>query len=204
MRVGIDLDNTLACYDNLFRNVAIEWNLLPPTFLGGKRELRDTLRQRPGGEGDWLRLQAEVYGPRMIDAQLIEGALYFAQACRRRGADLYVISHKTQFAAANPGKFDLHRAALAWMEAHDFFERDGFGLSTKQVFFEPTRSVKCQRIQALGCSHFVDDLEEVFYEPEFPLQVERFLLHRGSGHPPRGPFMAFPNWHAIADAIFAS
>ena len=180
MRVEIDFDNTLACYDQLFRDVAVEWTLLSQTFSGGKKELRDTLRQQANGEATWTRLQAEVYGRRMVDAQLIEGALPFAQACRQRGVDLCVISHKTRFAAADPDGFDLHQAALAWMEAHGFFRPDGFGLSRDEVFFEPTRVVKCQRIRSMGCSHFVDDLEEIFHEPEFPANVERLLLHRAA------------------------
>ena len=57
------------------------------------------------------------------------------------------------------------------------------------------------RIGALGCSHFIDDLIEVFQEPDFPDGVERLLFHPGA-EAPEGPFKAFPSWKEITDDVF--
>lgn len=203
MRIGIDFDNTLASYDHLFRAVAKEWGLVPPGFDGGKRLIRDAVRRLDNGEEHWMRLQAQAYGARMAEAELIDGAADFLQACRRRDIDVVIVSHKTRHAAADPGGVDLHQACRQWLAAQGFFDPQGFALDHDRVFFEPTREAKCRRIAALACSHFVDDLEEVFREPSFPAQVKRLLLDVG-GARPEGPFTAYPNWQAIHDAIFVS
>ncbi len=202
MRIGIDFDNTLAGYDRLFLRVAKEWRLLPEDFAGGKREIRDAVRRLADGEATWTRLQAEVYGRRMSEAELLDGASDFLRRCREGGIEAVVVSHKTRHAAADPGGVDLHHASLTWMAANGFFEADGLGLAPGRVFFEATRHAKCERIAALNCSHFIDDLEEVFREPAFPEGVERLLLAQGEAPPP-GPFTVYPNWQAIQDAIFA-
>ena len=202
MRVGLDFDNTLVCYDDVFLKAALENNLLAPHFFGNKQEIRDSIRLG-AGETAWTKLQAEVYGRRMAEARMIEGAAQFIAACQKSAAPVNIVSHKTQYAAAEPGGADLHVVALAWMEANGFFRKDGLGLKRDDVFFEPTREAKCRRIAALNCTHFVDDLEEVFNEPSFPAGVQSFLLHRGDSPLPRGPFTVFANWNAITEAVFA-
>jgi hypothetical protein len=200
VRVGIDFDNTLVSYDDVFLQAAIERNLLPGHFTADKTAIRDAIRLRAGDE-QWAKLQAEVYGRRMAEAVMIEGAGDFITSCRKNNAAVFIVSHKTRYAAAEPGKTDLHAAALSWMEQKGFFRKDGLGLERDDVFFEPTREAKCQRISALACSHFIDDLEEVFREPGFPPGVERLLLHRGEREPPRGPFTAFATWDAMTNAV---
>ncbi len=212
MRVGIDFDNTLAGYDLLFTRIAREWGLLPQDFQGRKKEVRDAVRLLDGGEAQWMRLQAEAYGPRMAEAVLIEGAASFLLACRDRAVEVFIVSHKTPYAAAAPDGTHLHGAALEWMEARGFFAPDGFALARDRVFFEPTREAKCRRIAALGCSHFIDDLEEVFRDPAFPEGVGRLLLcgtefplpMRGTEFPlPKGPFSPHSGWASVARAVFA-
>lgn len=202
MRVGIDFDNTLVCYDDVFLKAALENRLLPADFAGNKTEVRDTIRQA-SGDWAWTELQAEVYGRRMAEARMIEGAAEFIAACRKSGVPVQIVSHKTQFAAADPNGADLRVVALEWMEANGFFRQDGLGLTRADVFFESTREDKCRRIAALGCTHFIDDLEEVFNEPSFPKGVHSFLLHRSEGEKPHGPFSVMSGWSAITEAIFA-
>jgi hypothetical protein len=202
MKVGIDFDNTLVSYDNVFLKAASEHNLLPQSFSGGKKDVRNAIRAS-AGEAAWTKLQAEVYGNRMAEARMIEGAKEFVAACRESGATVNVVSHKTRFAAADPGGADLHAVARSWMEANGFFSKEGLGLRREDIYFEPTREGKCRRIEALGCGYFIDDLEEVFREPSFPLGVQCFLLHRGDGPVPSGPFTAFASWDAITEAVFS-
>ena len=201
MRVGIDFDNTLVSYDNVFLRAAIDRKLLPEHFTGDKTEVRDSIRSRVGDE-QWAKLQAEVYGRRMAEAAMIEGASHFVATCRDKNATVSIVSHKTRFAAADPDGADLHIAAMEWMERNGFFRLDGLRFDRGDVFFEPTREAKCRRVAALECSHFVDDLEEVFREPSFPPGVERLLLYRGQGKLPHGPFTAFANWDVITKAVF--
>jgi hypothetical protein len=71
---------------------------------------------------------------------------------------------------------DLRRAARGWMESKNFFGANGCGLSPESVFFEATRAGKVDTIRALGCTHFIDDLAEVFAEPNFPPGVSKLLF----------------------------
>lgn len=201
MRVGIDFDNTLVSYDDVFLRAAIERELLPQHFTGDKTAVRDTIRLA-AGDAQWAKLQAEVYGGRMVEAAMIDGAGDFVLACRKHNAAVFIVSHKSRYAAADPDGADLHAAALAWMERNRFFRKDGLGFARGDIFFEPTREAKCRRIAELGCSHFIDDLEEVFREPGFPPAVERFLLHRSQSPLPRGPFTALADWDAITNVVF--
>lgn len=203
MHIGIDFDNTLAGYDHLFLRVAKDWGLVPDAFVGGKKAVRDAVRRREDGERHWMRLQAEVYGVRIAEAELIDGARDFMLACRRNGVSVAVVSHKTQYAASDPNGVDLHKVSLAWMADQGFFDNVGVALPFDQVYFEPTRDSKCKRIGALGCDHFIDDLEEVFLDPAFPDGVNRILLDLGKVRP-CGPFTTYPNWQAVHDAFFAA
>jgi hypothetical protein len=190
MRIGIDFDNTIAGYDRLFATLADERGLfqatphdparkvpqnVPQKAPVGKRELRDALRQRPEGELTWRRLQAEAYGGRMTEAEMLDGVDRFIQGCRQSGLAVSIVSHKTQHANFASDGTDLRRAALTWMEDHGFFDRSGLGLHRDDIHFENTRAAKVARIAELGCEWFIDDLVEVFTEPGFPAAVRAVL-----------------------------
>ena len=165
----------------------------------GKQALRDALRARPDGEADWCSLQAEVYGTRMDEAKLMDGVADFFGRCRSHGVVVFIISHKTRYAAANPGGVNLRAASLDWMTTQGFFDGEGFGLDLGQVFFEASRAQKLTRIAALGCTHFIDDLEEVLLAPKFPKGVKRYLIGAAVEVP---GLASFTNWQDITDDIF--
>lgn len=64
MRLGIDFDNTIVCYDELFHRVALEQGLIPADLPVNKSEVRNHLR-RVGKEPLWTEMQGSVYGARM-------------------------------------------------------------------------------------------------------------------------------------------
>ena len=157
MRIGIDFDNTMAGYDRLFDRLAREKGLLDEAFHGGKRAIRDILRQRgEQGERDWQCLQALAYGPRMDEAELIEGVSPFLAGCRRQGHPVFIISHKTRHARLGPDGTDLRQAALNWMAAKKLFEeKDQIVLDRKRIFFEDSRRAKIACIRRLKCDIFI-------------------------------------------------
>ena len=65
--------------------------------------------------------------------------------------------------------------ALHWMSENRFFEPDGLNLSQEDIFFENTRNDKLKRIEQCACTHFIDDLQEVFAERCFPPGVCKIL-----------------------------
>jgi hypothetical protein len=198
MRIGVDFDNTLVDYDHVFLTAAKQQGLIEADFTGSKQAVRDRIRQSPEGDLGWQRLQGYVYGAGIGGARMFEGAGDFLAACRKRGLALYVISHKTQFGHHDPLRVDLRQAALGWMEAQGFFSRDRFGIPIDSVFFESTRREKIDRIRSVGCTHFIDDLIEVFDDPEFPAEVYP-ILFAPTGDVRRGALCA--TWQRVAEVV---
>jgi hypothetical protein len=177
--IGVDFDNTLARYDELLRQLLREHGWVADDPGSGKRGVRDAVRRLPNGENRWRALQAQAYGARILEAPPMEGAKEFLAKARAVGALVYVVSHKTRTAVAEPSGPDLHTAARRWLEANGFFD-DPIGLDPEAVFFEDDRRAKVARIASLQCTHFVDDLDETFAESTFPSDVVRVLLN-GTG-----------------------
>lgn len=201
LRIGVDFDNTIAGYDQAFARAAREAGLGDDELVGSKKTIRDAIRRLPEGEIEWQRLQGQVYGRLMPQAVLVDGVGEFLSRCRRRRVPVNVISHKTEYGHHDPSRVNLRDAARQWMADQGFFARNGFAIPPENVFFEDTRQDKIARIAALGCSHFIDDLEEVFQESSFPPNVARYLLAVGTQRLPQGPFTACRTWTEIADEI---
>ena len=79
---------------------------------------------------------------------------------KKEGVRLFIISHKSKTPYLGP-KYDLHHSAMKWLERNQFFSVDGLGMSKDNVYFELTKESKINRIEILGCTHYVDDLPEI-------------------------------------------
>jgi hypothetical protein len=199
--LGVDFDNTIAGYDELIHRVAVEQKLIAEDFLKSKRHIRDFLRTLPDGEVTWQKVQGTVYGPRMREAVLFDGVSRFFRDCADSRIKLFVVSHKTEFANYDPTRTNLHAAAMKWLEDQGFFSACAMGLPRENVYFETSRMDKIQRIRMLGCTHFIDDLEETFMEPSFPDHAER-ILYAPQGHPRIPGVKIFTTWNEIHDHLF--
>ena len=198
MRIGIDLDNTLICYDEAFLRVGKEEGLLPASFVGNKAAVkRALLAERPDGYL-WESLQGLVYGRRIDAAMLFDGVAEFLEKCRRHAGTVAIVSHKTELAHHDPHLTDLRAAALQWMEGNRFFDATGLGLDRGTVYFEGTRDDKVRRICTLQCDLFVDDLAEVLGHAEMPAGCRKILF----GGDPQSGFEQYASWHEVCDAIF--
>ena len=204
MLIGIDFDNTLACYDHAFTLAARERGLVSEANDLSKLEVRDCVRALENGEEHWKALQGEVYGKHMGEATLMPGAADFLLACKARRVRVVIVSHKTEFGHFDRDRVNLRRAARAWMRAQGFFDTDELGVDARDVFFEGTRPEKVARIRTLGCSHFIDDLEEIFREPGFPKNVARFLFDPGGRVAQNQAFARHSSWKSIKHAVFAT
>ena len=74
MTVGIDFDNTIVSYDQIFHRVALENGFVPSDCPVRKEAVRDFLH-KAGAEDVWTELQGTVYGSRMGDAFAFAGSL---------------------------------------------------------------------------------------------------------------------------------
>lgn len=202
--IGVDFDNTIVSYDEVIYNVALEKGWIKPEAKKSKKEIRDTIRQLPGGEIKWQRVQAAVYGPRMGEARLIDGVRPFFEWCKRHQVRVYIVSHKTEFARRDETGTNLRMTALVWMRQNGFFDSDGMGLPEKNVYFESTRRQKVARIRELKCSHFIDDLEETFLETGFPPNVKKILYAPHKVHSSLLGVRVVSSWEEISDYFFST
>jgi hypothetical protein len=194
--IGIDFDNTLVDYGPVFRAHASELG-----FEGaglGKTEIRDRLRARgEAGEIAWQRLQARVYGKGLGEAAIMDGAAEFLAACRLAGVAVTVVSHKSRYAAQDPGGINLRLAARAWLDRHCA------GIAVGDAYFEDDRACKLTRIGHLGCTHFIDDLLEVLTEETFPPGVTRLWLTEDGAICPSG-VAAAGSWRHLKRIVFGA
>ena len=113
MRIGIDFDNTIITYDDVFRATALRRGLIKEDFAGrSKQAIRDHIRLLPDGEIAWQRLQGQVYGKGVAEAAMFVGAGQFLDRCRRQGLPVVIVSHKTEYGHYDPDRINLRRAAL--------------------------------------------------------------------------------------------
>ena len=202
MRIGIDFDNTIIAYDQVFCAAAKLGGFIGADFSGGKQAVRDSIRLLPDGEQTWQRLQGQVYGKGISGATLIPGVDGFLRRCRAEGCSVSIVSHKTEYGHYDPERINLRDAARQWMTANGLVEGE-FGIPALNIFFEGSRSEKLARIAALSCTHFIDDLEEVLLDPGFPPNVERILLSEHEELNPTAPYVVCASWRDIEDRIFA-
>src|SRR5579862_4026403 len=140
MLLGIDFDNTIVRYDQVFHRAAVERGLIPETLPADKLLIRNHLRNA-GNEDAWTALQGYVYGPGLANAPAFAGVIEFLTKCAREGIAVRIISHKTRYPFLGP-QYDLHEAATEWLRRHDFFRADGINLSPAQVHFGLTKEDK--------------------------------------------------------------
>jgi hypothetical protein len=197
MRIGLDLDGTIIVYDDVFHLHAVRCFGMPVDVPARKGDVRDWLRGSAAGEAGWIELQRLVYGPRILDASPAPGVGNFLRECRELGFAVSIVSHKTRLSAAEP-RFDLHAAALKWLQSNGFFAADGHGLDRDAVYFEPTRASKLRRIASEGCLLFVDDLEEVLADPAFPPGIERWLYAPAAPEAHAAGVNVFSDWSAVS------
>lgn len=197
MRLGLDFDNTLVCYDGVFHRVAVAERLVPPDLPPTKSHVRDYLRHHDRGD-DWTRLQGTVYGPRMVEATPYPGVVEFLRWCSRQDWDVAIISHRSRHPYLGP-PHDLHAAAHQWLTDNGLL--DHTGLHPEHVWFEETKAAKLNRIAAAEREAFVDDLPEFLREPDFPDGVGRVLFDPGYRYPDATDFPRLGSWET-APAFF--
>jgi len=113
-----------------------------------------------------------------------------------------IVSHKTEYGHHDPSRVNLRRAALDWMRGNGIAGSGDYAVPEENVFFENTRADKLARIAGLGCTHFIDDLEEVLTDPGFPTDVIRILFSDGQSAATDKPYTVCPSWRHIEEQVF--
>lgn len=206
MRIGIDFDNTLARYDQVFTRLAQEWGLIGPGEGETKQGIRQLARQKENGELLWQRIQGEVYGLRMQEAEQFAGEDQFLRRCAATpGIQVFIVSHKTEFGHFDETRTNLREAAYRWMCNKGFFDPAKYAIPEKNLFFESTQQEKVARIASLQCDVFIDDLLELFSNPSFPRTTKKILFSSAAPCEPIGQVdCVCAGWPEIEAIVFGN
>lgn len=181
MLIGLDLDNTIIRYDRLLHSIAVERRLIATSAVHDKRIIRDLVRDKYG-DMEWQRLQVAIYGTDICRAELMDGVFDFLNRLKKTGHNFRIISHKTRYPNNGESSTDLRAAAMDFLAGHGFFSTSGLDLSEKDIFFLATRKEKVQTIRDLKPAVFIDDLKEVYMEPDFPAETIKILFSTEKRH----------------------
>ena len=195
MLIGLDFDNTIVDYNDLFYQVALELNLIPKKIKATKTSVRNYLRET-GNEMAWTEMQGYVYGARMSNARIHDGLINFMDEMSNLGVQLAIVSHKTK----NPivgHPYDLHKAASMWIQENLKISSRQL-VEDKNIFFEPTKEKKIQRIDGIGCNFFIDDLPEILESNLFPKKTGRILFDPDKSNRLSPDYISYSTWVDIA------
>ena len=169
MRVGIDLDNTIINYSNIFSEICKDYDL-KINKKNPKLQLKTYIRKYISKK-KWTKIQGEVYGEKIFKADIFQNFKSFLKFAKRNSIEIIIISHKSK----NPilgKKINLHSKALLFLEKKLDFKF----LKNKNIFFENSLSNKIKKITDCECDYFVDDLLDVFKNKKFPATTEKLLF----------------------------
>ena len=203
MRLGLDLDNTLVNYESAFARAAWDLGMIDEPWVGTKQALKSHLLKQANGDYTWKLLQGQVYSRYLTHARMVDGVPLFLHRCRLRGTVPWIVSHKTMYGHYDEGGVPLRDAAMEWLEKQGMFCENEYGIDRSQVYFENTRLSKARKVDILGCTHFVDDLPEVFDEPTFPDSVIQIHYCRdfSNEQSPCGKRITSSSWHEIGNLL---
>lgn len=197
MRIGIDFDNTIACYEGVFHKAALERALIPLDLETSKNAVRDYLNGS-GRKDDFTELQGYVYGSRMDLVSPYPGFDAFVAAAAAAGHDLYVVSHKTRHPILGP-KHDMHAAARAFLRDRQLTGTQA--IPEANVFFELTKEEKIARAASLDVDVFIDDLAEILAMPGLPARTRPILFDPDGYNRDKTSFERHENWPSISAAL---
>lgn len=193
--IGIDLDNTIVCYDGVFYRAALARGLIPSETPDTKESVKTCILEKEN-EKTWTELQGLVYGPLMEKARPFPGVMDFIASARRNGTPVKIISHRTKYPYEGE-RYDLHQAAMTWLDGRGVFSPRAGCLTPEDIFFEESFEAKIIRIKSTGCTHFIDDLPELLLNGSFPETCARLLFDPGENShrvEKSGPLHVFRSW----------
>jgi hypothetical protein len=171
INLGLDFDNTIVNYGNLFGNLAFSKKLITSKTLKDKETVKKYMILK-GNEKNWTELQGEVYGKEILKAKPYP---FFKKSLREIDSDKVnklIISHKTLYPIRGK-KYNLHSIATKWLIKNNFYNKDQY-FQKENIFFEQTFEKKINKIKKMQCDIYVDDLKSVLLE--LPKSINKILF----------------------------
>lgn len=191
MRIGLDFDNTLIRYDEVFRQLALDRGWISRSSPVSKAAVKSHLLKKDGNDFRWQALQAEAYGRKILAAKPFPGSRDFIRKALQAGHQLYIVSHKTESSNIN-ASLRLRERAILWLKKNDI---------PVKAIFASSREEKVRLIKSLNLDLFVDDLPEVLEHPLFPSETQRVHFAPNGERDARAPAVRVASWKEAASQV---
>lgn len=205
MKIGIDFDNTIICYDEVFCNISRRYGYVQQDFQGGKSEIKNKILTLDSGEEKWQALQGFVYGQGVADAKMFNGFKEFLIKAKEWPADIVIVSHKTQYGHFDPLRINLRQAALKWIEENKLLFPNTCLRSNKINFYD-TFDEKINAINGHNFDYLIDDLIKVLRHRSLSASLKKILFNTNNNETNfslgNNEIIAFNNWNDISNYIF--
>ena len=196
MKIGVDLDNTIICYDTVFAHVArtlgygcdgaITKNSIKAWFKNKEMDYKFT------------EIQGLVYGKYIEHADLFSGVRDCLEAWSVQQHEICIVSHKTKYPIIGE-KIDLRMAAKNYLIDAGILKQGS--IPVKNLFFESTVSSKLLKISKLNLDVFIDDLSTILNANEFPSLTRKILFDPKQKTKEVSSFSIATDWLEIATFI---
>lgn len=189
--IVIDLDNTVAIYDNVILEICHDLKVDIPADCKSKLSISNYLKSANMNDL-WTEIQGICYGPEMYRAKVAPGFRKYADYAKKRNFRLILVSHKTKYPASGL-EADLRLSAKSWIDQNlkEIFD---------SIYFEDTLVSKVSRIKKIDPYLLVDDLEIVLLKSE--LGKERSVLIHNSDKKYQSPYyQTIQTWDSIMQSI---
>ena len=190
--IGLDFDNTIVLYDEIFYNYALENDYIDPTTEKTKKAVRDELIKR-GKEQLFTQIQGIVYGKLICDALIQDGFINALVKLYNLNYKISIVSHKTKYPIIGE-KYNLHKSAYNWLIKNKILENKLFQLNASNIYFEETEEKKIKRIKEIGCTHYIDDLSKILLKLDDDITKIHFVKG-ASNFDNKNKFFILDDWN---------
>lgn len=177
-KFGFDLDNTLINYTYSAQIYSDLKNLKSCKDIVS---LRSLLNSSDTTGHKWQEAQSWIYTEGLSFAYPNSGAKELCSYLEANDYELRIVSHKTTHTPDFYGAKSLRNLATKWIKESELSE---YFSNKNMIHYESTRINKVKRIKSLNLHYFVDDLAEVFLEPEYPKEIISFLINSSESNIP--------------------
>ena len=195
MIIGLDLDNTIINYNISFLVNAKKLKLIPCDFVGTKDEIKSSIINSKNGNYKWEKLQGIVYSQLNNAALIFNGFKEFVRYFIDEN-EIFIISHKTIYGHYDKNRTSLRLSAKNFLKQNKIFYPNS-KLKVKNLIFCSSLENKIKKINEKRCDIFIDDLEKVFLNKNFPKSCIKILFT------PNIKNSDFSSWYKIKNELIS-
>lgn len=192
-KIGIDLDNTIIDYDQLFYKEAFKKRLIPKKMDRNRIKIRNYIKKKSVTK--WKQLQSNIYSTYLDKAILRKGFIKFIIHLTKRGFNFCIISHKTKYPYIGK-KINLHNLSKKWIENNINKKLKKYDCEIKKIFFETTEKKKIKKIINEKCDYFIDDLPSILIS--LPKNFKKILIDPQKNYNKKSNFLVLNEWKNIS------